>query len=67
MMHECVQCTVRNDGIYIPYIRGGGVSGQRGNNAGYATGHRYARYNDQLKRVHSLCAKSGLVGDLMHK
>ena len=40
MMHERVQCTVRNDGILEIYMGGGGgggggVSGQRGNNAGY--------------------------------
>ena len=43
MMHERVQCAVRNDGILKIYIYsvykggGGGGSGQRGNNAGYAT------------------------------
>ena len=68
MMHERVQCTVRNDGIFIPYIRGGGGggSGQRRNNAGYATAvHSTDRY-EKFSSVLSVMVVLGKVATPAH-
>ena len=58
-MYGTERRNIRN--IYIPYIRGGGgggVSGQRGNNAGYATVPAETKQHAKVKHNYNTLQES---------